>query len=123
MRFSMLYSGEQILSFKSCLVFYAGDSLKCSMGDTTFPELFLFFPLTQTVSRLSKSQTYFSPDLSPFPWFGLIGIVGGGGGGGCEPCLPSNAYFPGMPGNSLSFRVNVYTLICHLSRDMTKPTK
>ena len=28
MRFSMLYSGEQILSFKSCLVFYAGDSLK-----------------------------------------------------------------------------------------------
>ena len=26
MRFSMLYSGEQILSFKSCLVFYAGDS-------------------------------------------------------------------------------------------------
>ena len=28
MRFSMLYSGEQNLSFKSCLVFYAGDSLK-----------------------------------------------------------------------------------------------
>ena len=28
MRFSMLYSGEQILSFKPCLVFYAGDSLK-----------------------------------------------------------------------------------------------
>ena len=28
MRFSMLYSGEQILSFKLCLVFYAGDSLK-----------------------------------------------------------------------------------------------
>ena len=28
MRFSMLYSGEQTLSFKSCLVFYAGDSLK-----------------------------------------------------------------------------------------------
>ena len=27
MRFSMLYSGEQILSFKSCLVVYAGDSL------------------------------------------------------------------------------------------------
>ena len=27
MRFSMLYSGEQILSFKSCLIFYAGDSL------------------------------------------------------------------------------------------------
>ena len=27
MRFSMLYSGEQILSFKSCLVFYTGDSL------------------------------------------------------------------------------------------------
>ena len=30
MRFSMLYSGEQILSFKSCLVFYAGDSLTFS---------------------------------------------------------------------------------------------
>ena len=28
MRFLMLYSGDQILSFKSCLVFYAGDSLK-----------------------------------------------------------------------------------------------
>ena len=27
MRFSMLYSGEQILSFKSCLVFYARNSL------------------------------------------------------------------------------------------------
>ena len=27
MRFSMLYSGEQILSFKLCLVFYARDSL------------------------------------------------------------------------------------------------
>ena len=27
MRFSMLYSGEQILSFESYLVFYAGDSL------------------------------------------------------------------------------------------------
>ena len=27
MRISMLYSGEQILSLKSCLVFYAGDSL------------------------------------------------------------------------------------------------
>ena len=27
MRFSMLYSGEQILSFKSCLVFDAGDAL------------------------------------------------------------------------------------------------
>ena len=28
MRFSMLYSGEQILPFKPCLVFYAGDSLR-----------------------------------------------------------------------------------------------
>ena len=28
MRFSMLYSGEQILSFITCLVFYAGDSLR-----------------------------------------------------------------------------------------------
>ena len=27
MQFSMLYSGEQILSFKPCLLFYAGDSL------------------------------------------------------------------------------------------------
>ena len=31
MRFSMLYSGEQILSFKSCLVFYAGDSLSTAV--------------------------------------------------------------------------------------------
>ena len=28
MQFSMLYSGEQILSFKVYLVFYAGDSLR-----------------------------------------------------------------------------------------------
>ena len=27
MQFSMLQSGEQILSYKLCLVFYAGDSL------------------------------------------------------------------------------------------------
>ena len=33
MRFSMLYSGEQILSFKSCLIFYAGDSLKDLISD------------------------------------------------------------------------------------------
>ena len=33
MRFSMLYSGEQILSFKSCLVFYAGDSLSMFMNN------------------------------------------------------------------------------------------
>ena len=32
MQFSMLYSGEQILSFKSCLVFYAGDSLSLYPG-------------------------------------------------------------------------------------------
>ena len=32
MRFSMLSSGEQILSFKSCLVFYAGDSLTTSVS-------------------------------------------------------------------------------------------
>ena len=34
MRFSMLYSGEQNLSFKSCLVFYAGDSLKINTEKT-----------------------------------------------------------------------------------------
>ena len=28
MRFSMLYSGDQVLSFKPCLLFYAGDSLR-----------------------------------------------------------------------------------------------
>ena len=32
MRFSMLYSGEQILLFKPCLVFYAGDSLNKSIS-------------------------------------------------------------------------------------------
>ena len=31
MRFSMLYSGEQILSCKSCLIFYAEDSLSFSL--------------------------------------------------------------------------------------------
>ena len=35
----------------------------------------------QAMSRLSKSRTYFSPDLPLFPWFGLIGIVD-------EACLP-----------------------------------
>ena len=33
MQFSMLYSGEQILSFKPCLVFYAGDSLNEHFAD------------------------------------------------------------------------------------------
>ena len=34
MQFSMLFSGEQILSFKLCLVFYAGDSKQewCLVG-------------------------------------------------------------------------------------------
>ena len=32
MRFSMLYSGEQILSFKPCLLFYTGDSLRVELG-------------------------------------------------------------------------------------------
>ena len=37
----MLYSGEQILSFKSCLVFYAGDSLTIqSEGEYTYYHLF-----------------------------------------------------------------------------------
>ena len=35
MRFSMLYSREQILSFKSCLVFYAGDSLNMQTIQTS----------------------------------------------------------------------------------------
>ena len=50
MRFSMLYSGEQILSFNSCLVFYAGDSLNYmyfSVRDRVFVVvffcLFVFF--------------------------------------------------------------------------------
>ena len=34
MQFSMLYSGEEILSFKSCLVFYAGDSLTSLLLDS-----------------------------------------------------------------------------------------
>ena len=36
MRFSMLYSGEQNLSFKSCLVFYAGDSLSFLYGKKAY---------------------------------------------------------------------------------------
>ena len=44
MRFSMLYSGEQILSFKSCLVFYAGDSLSLNFYVKVFrTSLFLNF--------------------------------------------------------------------------------
>ena len=41
MRFSMLYSGEQILSFKSCFVFYAGDSLNIIFD--TFSMFFDFY--------------------------------------------------------------------------------
>ena len=42
MRFSMLYSREQILSFKLCLVFYAGDSLiKQYKSDFTFVTVIL----------------------------------------------------------------------------------
>ena len=48
MRFLMLYSGEQILSFKSCLVVYAGDSLM----------LCIKFSLTNVgLNVLEKKQT------------------------------------------------------------------
>ena len=40
MRFSMLYSGEQILSFKSCFVFYTGDSLKLCASSTDIVKRF-----------------------------------------------------------------------------------
>ena len=39
MQFSMLYSGEQILSFKPCLVFYAGVSLNFWAKSKIFVEL------------------------------------------------------------------------------------
>ena len=46
MRVSMLYSGEQILSFKLCLVFYAGDSL------------LLCFAMTSLISKFVVAQSY-----------------------------------------------------------------
>ena len=83
--------------------------LKISMGDTTilsistmwlFPELFLMFCRRQAINRHSKFQTYFSPDISQFHWFGLVGM-------GREPCLLCNAYFLETPGYTVSFRVHV----------------
>ena len=37
MRFSMLYSGEKILSFKPCLLFYTGESLNLSKSTLNTP--------------------------------------------------------------------------------------
>ena len=51
MRFSMLYSGEQILSFKSCLVFYAGDSFNIP-GRQRFRKKKIYRPVSAGTSML-----------------------------------------------------------------------
>ena len=38
--------------------------------------LLIFLMFLQAMSSLLKSRTYFSTDLSLFPWFRLIGMVG-----------------------------------------------
>ena len=51
----MLYSGEQILSFKPCLVFYAGDSLNAQM---------LHFPLgRELVLGMPRIEIEFEVDM------------------------------------------------------------
>ena len=52
MPFSMLYSEEQILSFKSCLVFYAGDSLSVTEKSSTYD---ISFPLASISKNNSVS--------------------------------------------------------------------
>ena len=63
MRFSMLYSGEQILSFKPCLVFYAGDSLIVwtKSNDTST------ILSTSAVNPASTVQKWLSTEDSWFP--------------------------------------------------------
>ena len=56
MRFSMLYSGEQNLSFKSCLVFYAGDSLNIKMNLGVF--FFLKLIWLQSSDWIRRHSTY-----------------------------------------------------------------
>ena len=58
MQFSMLYSGEQILSFKLCLVFYAGDSLTL----TTVMILSFRTPKTSVVITLKFELCGFNID-------------------------------------------------------------
>ena len=64
MRFSMLYSGEQILSFKSCLVFYAGDSLTLEASEM-FLSLHMIFSLERAavVWAILERISGFDPSL------------------------------------------------------------
>ena len=68
MRFSMLYSGEQILSFKSCLVFYAGDSLKLKICSE--PSKWLISRLLVFLRSISRPDT---EDVSCFLNHGRTG--------------------------------------------------
>ena len=64
MRFSMLYSGEQNLSFKSCLVFYAGDSLNEAVRRPHYP----MPTLDDIVSQLSGAKMFSKLDITHAYW-------------------------------------------------------
>ena len=63
MRFSMLYSGEQILSFKPCLVFYAGDSLIVDFLETVEVFVIIVCMCSELNDYHLKSRLFF--DLCP----------------------------------------------------------
>ena len=54
MRFSMLYSGEQILSFKLCLVFYAGDSLRNRITNNGVVNFIFSILVLQTLKEIAS---------------------------------------------------------------------
>ena len=54
MRFSMLYSGEQNLSFKSCLLFYAGDSLSLFCSKKYMYEALRWWSKINTITGIER---------------------------------------------------------------------
>ena len=62
----MLYSGEQILSFKSCLVFYAGDSLSQSEGQILI-DFMNYHGLEQMVHFLTREKNTLELIITTLP--------------------------------------------------------
>ena len=77
MRFSMLYSGEQILSFKPCLVFYAGDSLNQNIflfdSKGAWYNIGVKVPSTSSLSVYTKVLAHNLNDIRN--WASLIGLL------------------------------------------------
>ena len=71
----------------------SSQSLQCG----SFQNCFICFCQWRAISRLPKSRTYASTDISFVQAYGMVG----------EACLPSNAYYPRTPDYTLCSGVHV----------------